>query len=88
MSDFVDNVPAAVGTQAFASKEALRQAALQVYLMRSQVDVSEAERARAALEASQRQAAAEALQAQYQELLASVEKANAKVAELQKVRLK
>jgi len=79
MADYVDNVPAAFSTQVFASKEALRKAALEVYMMRTQVNASEAQRAHAAIEASQRQAAVEALEAQYQELQAAVSKANQKV---------
>jgi hypothetical protein len=53
---------------------------------RCQVDASEAEREKAALEAAQRQAAVDSLQAQYQELLVAVSKANQKVVSMMKVK--
>ena len=37
MASFVSNVPEAVGTQAVEAREALRQAAIEVYLARTQV---------------------------------------------------
>jgi hypothetical protein len=51
------------------------------------VDASEAEREKAALEAAQRQAAVESLQAQHQELLVAVSKANQNVVAMMKVRV-
>lgn len=78
-------MPAEVGTQAVAAKEALRKAALEVFSARSQVDASEALRQKAAVAASDRQAAVEALSAQYKEIMIQVTKANARVVTLMKV---
>lgn len=71
--------------QSSAAKEAIRQAALDVYLMKTQVNATEAQRNAAALELSQREAAVEGIQAQYQEIMAAIATANQKLASLQQV---
>jgi hypothetical protein len=81
------NRPHQFTSQSIAAKEAIRKAALEVYFAKNQVDASQKERDAAALLASQRAAAVETLQAQYQELLAAVARANQKVLQLGQVGL-
>jgi hypothetical protein len=64
----------------------VRQAALEVYFARNAVDTSQKERDAAALLAAQRAAAVETLQAQYQELMSAVARANTRALQLTQAR--